>query len=151
MRSFRCRNLREVACQNVSRHRNCKQTHHVFHFNPRPSVVLLIAIFSISVTALLKLLQYVSTHKVPWIDTVASGRTKPFSFVNEDNSSGPCMEWTFRFPSLALAPAALLLWFLLDYIYAPKHHPKEPPVVPQSVPFIGHVIGLLRHGTRYES
>ena len=59
------------------------------------------------------------------------------------------MEWTFSFSSLALAPAALLVWFVLDYIYAPKHHPNEPPVVSQSVPFIGHMIGLLRHGTRY--
>ena len=40
-------------------------------------------------------------------------------------------------------------WYTLDSFYAPTQYPNEPPLVPQSVPYIGHILGLLRHGTRY--
>ena len=45
--------------------------------------------------------------------------------------------------------AVFLLWLVLDHLYAPKHLPGEPPVVSSSIPYIGHILGLLRHGTRY--
>ena len=47
---------------------------------------------------------------------------------------------------LAIVSAAL---YALDYFYVPKQLPNEPPLVDQSIPYIGHIIGLLRHGTRY--
>lgn len=51
--------------------------------------------------------------------------------------------------SFLAASAAAALWCLLDYFYAPRHHPDEPPVVRASIPYIGHLIGLLWYGTRY--
>ena len=30
-----------------------------------------------------------------------------------------------------------------------KHDPREPPVIPQSIPYVGHLLGLLRHGEKY--
>ena len=41
------------------------------------------------------------------------------------------------------------VWYLLDYLYAPKPLPNEPPSVSPSIPYIGHILGLLQHGTRY--
>lgn len=33
--------------------------------------------------------------------------------------------------------------------YKPKYDPKEPPVLPQKLPYIGHIIGLLLNGFSY--
>lgn len=51
--------------------------------------------------------------------------------------------------TLLFLAAAIGLWYVLDYLYAPRHSPGEPPVLSSSVPYVGHIIGLLRHGTRY--
>lgn len=40
-------------------------------------------------------------------------------------------------------------WYLLDYLYIPKHLPDEPPLLSSTVPYVGHILGLWRHGTRY--
>jgi len=29
------------------------------------------------------------------------------------------------------------------------YDPREPPLVPQRIPYIGHVIGMFRHGANY--
>ena len=50
---------------------------------------------------------------------------------------------------LLLAVSSTAAWYLLDSLYAPKKYPNEPPLVPQFIPYIGHILGLLRHGTRY--
>lgn len=53
--------------------------------------------------------------------------------------------------SFSTLTAALIaaIWCLLDWLYAPKHGPDEPPVLPPRIPYVGHIIGLLQHGTRY--
>lgn len=43
----------------------------------------------------------------------------------------------------------IVTWYVLDYLYAPKLLVNEPPLVPQSFPYVGHILGLLRYGTRY--
>ena len=47
--------------------------------------------------------------------------------------------------------AALIapICYLLDLLYAPKHLPNETPLLLPRIPYVGHIIGLLRHGTRY--
>lgn len=45
-----------------------------------------------------------------------------------------------------------LLCFLIVSLYhflGPKYDPQEPPVIPQTIPYIGHIIGLLRYGHGY--
>ena len=37
----------------------------------------------------------------------------------------------------------------LVYLFSPKYDPREPPVISSSVPYVGHIIGLLRYGQRY--
>ena len=44
-----------------------------------------------------------------------------------------------------------IVGYLLELYYIPKHAANEPPVVSSTIPYIGHVLGLLRHGTRYYS
>lgn len=48
-----------------------------------------------------------------------------------------------------VAAAVAAIWYLLDYLYTPKHHPDEPPLLSSHIPYIGHILGLFRHGTRY--
>ncbi|KAL8988911.1 MAG: hypothetical protein Q9177_002090, partial [Variospora cf. flavescens] len=36
-----------------------------------------------------------------------------------------------------------------NHFLGPAHDPKEPPVIPQKVPYVGHLIGLLQFGLRY--
>ncbi|KAL8656292.1 MAG: hypothetical protein Q9226_002711 [Calogaya cf. arnoldii] len=36
-----------------------------------------------------------------------------------------------------------------NYFFGPKYDPREPPVIHQKIPYIGHVIGLLQYGLRY--
>ena len=50
---------------------------------------------------------------------------------------------------VAFAAALSACWYGLDYLYIPKHHPDEPPQLSSNIPYIGHIIGLLRHGALY--
>lgn len=46
----------------------------------------------------------------------------------------------------------LLLSFVVYFAnqrFGPKYDPKEPPVLPQRLPYLGHLIGLWRHGLSY--
>lgn len=43
--------------------------------------------------------------------------------------------------------AVVALFFLSRF--TPRYDPREPPVLPQKVPFLGHVFGLLQHGLKY--
>ncbi|KAH8799368.1 cytochrome P450 [Xylogone sp. PMI_703] len=42
----------------------------------------------------------------------------------------------------------LLILSLIRYLSL-EHDPREPPLIPQSVPIIGHLLGLHRHGVEY--
>ena len=48
-----------------------------------------------------------------------------------------------------LAAAGFAAWYSVGYFYAPRLSPKEPPLLDHPIPYIGHILGLLRHGTRY--
>lgn len=60
-------------------------------------------------------------------------------------------------PFLANEPASLLvllgvliLTILAAYkMFGSSHDPQEPPLAPQSIPFIGHLIGLSRSKFNY--
>jgi hypothetical protein len=49
-------------------------------------------------------------------------------------------------PLVVLALAAICF---LNYYWMPKHDANEPPVVSSSIPYVGHIIGLWQHGSRY--
>lgn len=56
-------------------------------------------------------------------------------------------DWEMLLPLVGLALAGV--WYLLDYYFIPKHSTNEPPLVSSYIPYIGHIIGLLHHGSRY--
>ncbi|EGD95163.1 hypothetical protein TESG_02655 [Trichophyton tonsurans CBS 112818] len=49
---------------------------------------------------------------------------------------------------LIVAAFGTLYHFLLRYL-SPKYDPREPKLLPQSIPLVGHVIGMVRHGLGY--
>ena len=52
---------------------------------------------------------------------------------------------------LPLVGAVSLALYLLTRFLTLPHDSKEPPLIPSKIPVIGHVIGLLHHGTAYYS
>jgi hypothetical protein len=34
-------------------------------------------------------------------------------------------------------------------LFGIKHDPREPPIISHPIPYIGHVIGMFRHGAKY--
>lgn len=50
---------------------------------------------------------------------------------------------------MLLLAAVLAVIFVLDRLLTPQRFSNEPPVVSQSIPYIGHIFGLLRHGSMY--
>jgi hypothetical protein len=52
--------------------------------------------------------------------------------------------WTVVSTFLALA-------ICIAYFRPRKLEGREPPVIPPKIPFIGHLVGLLRNGFRYYS
>jgi hypothetical protein len=43
----------------------------------------------------------------------------------------------------------LVLAYTLDFTLGLFDDPREPPRIPSKIPVLGHVFGLLRHGTGY--
>ena len=37
------------------------------------------------------------------------------------------------------------------YLFGPEYDAREPPVIPHMIPYIGHILGLIRYGGRYFS
>lgn len=50
---------------------------------------------------------------------------------------------------LLLLAAIIALSFVLDRLFTRQKFSNEPPVVSQSIPYIGHILGLLQHGYKY--
>ncbi|MCJ1385428.1 hypothetical protein MMC17_008551 [Xylographa soralifera] len=52
-------------------------------------------------------------------------------------------------PTLFLLFSTAVLIFLLNHFKGFKYDPKEPPLIPQKVPYIGHLFELIRNGNKY--
>lgn len=50
---------------------------------------------------------------------------------------------------LVVLAIAVVGWFGWQKLNTFSHHGEEPPLIPSKIPWIGHLIGLLRHGSRY--
>ena len=51
----------------------------------------------------------------------------------------------------ALVIIVASIYFLADNFLGTQHDSKEPPLIPQPFPYIGHLFGLLRNGPKYYS
>ncbi|KAL8983471.1 MAG: hypothetical protein Q9205_002302 [Flavoplaca limonia] len=57
---------------------------------------------------------------------------------------------TENFGTVAISVTVVAtLLITTNYFFGPKYDSREPPVIHQKVPYIGHVIGLLQYGLRY--
>lgn len=43
----------------------------------------------------------------------------------------------------------VIVYISLVYLFSPKYDPREPPVISSLIPYVGHILGLLRYGQRY--
>ena len=59
------------------------------------------------------------------------------------------MDGLLNITTLLVFAGVAAIWFGIGYFFAPKQYPSEPPVVPQTFPYFGHVIGLFWHGLPY--
>lgn len=54
------------------------------------------------------------------------------------------------FPLAAAAVAAVILAIVINTLATPKRaDPREPPLLKPTIPFIGYIIGLIRHQADY--
>ncbi|CAO1603593.1 hypothetical protein XANCAGTX0491_007175 [Xanthoria calcicola] len=57
---------------------------------------------------------------------------------------------TEKFGTVAITVTVVAtLLVTANYFLGPKYDPREPPVIHQKIPYLGHVIGLLQYGLRY--
>lgn len=47
------------------------------------------------------------------------------------------------------ALAVIVAFALLNRLLTPRIDPREPPVVKPSIPWVGHIIGIIRHQADY--
>ncbi len=50
---------------------------------------------------------------------------------------------------LVLLASLAAVYVIAACVVSLKHHTREPPLLPHSVPFFGHLIGMIRHGPHY--
>ena len=50
---------------------------------------------------------------------------------------------------VAILLLVVLVYISLVYLFSPKYDPREPPVISSLIPYVGHILGLLRYGQRY--
>ncbi|KAF6218762.1 hypothetical protein HO133_005305 [Letharia lupina] len=43
----------------------------------------------------------------------------------------------------------VVVYVSLVYLFSPTYDPREPPVISSLIPYVGHILGLLRYGQRY--
>lgn len=48
--------------------------------------------------------------------------------------------------ALLVIAAAIALATALDHLLSYKFDPREPPLVKPTIPYIGHILGLIQHG-----
>lgn len=59
------------------------------------------------------------------------------------------MEYSFSSSAIVVLVACSSILYLVKRYLELEHDPKEPPLMPQKIPYIGHVLGLIQHGLRY--
>ncbi len=71
------------------------------------------------------------------------GKYHRFMPQNLPGLSPDASSWTV----VALVLAGVLCFFMR--LRLPKHDPQEPVLIPQAIPYIGHVLGIIKHGFGY--
>ena len=51
--------------------------------------------------------------------------------------------------AISLLASIVVVAIALEHFMGFKLDPKEPPLIPQRIPYVGHLISILRHGARF--
>ncbi len=51
--------------------------------------------------------------------------------------------------TLVLAAVCIGAYYALAHFLGMKQDPREPPLLPTTIPYVGHAIGLMRHKYNY--
>lgn len=51
--------------------------------------------------------------------------------------------------SALLLVVVIIGYISLVYLFSPKYDLREPPVLPHWIPYVGHILGLIRNGPLY--
>lgn len=90
----------------------------------------------------------------PRQDTIPGRSSQPQSLLSGIAPTGALREglnWLpTSFPLAAAAVAAVILAIFINTLATPKRaDPREPPLLTPTIPFIGHIIGLIRYQADY--
>ena len=66
--------------------------------------------------------------------------------IKERRTMESRLDLDFTMPLLLIASC---LYAFLHYLLHKKQDPLEPPTIPQHIPYVGHLLSLIRHGTGY--
>ncbi len=50
--------------------------------------------------------------------------------------------------SLLVAAGSFLVYILHRYLSI-DYDPREPPIIKSRIPYVGHILGIIRYGTKY--
>lgn len=50
---------------------------------------------------------------------------------------------------IVVVAIALACWLLLEKFVNVPHNAQEPALIPQPIPYVGHLLGMLRDGSQY--
>lgn len=59
------------------------------------------------------------------------------------------MDLSVAFTTVMALLAAVVGYISIIYLLSPKYDPREPPVLSHFIPYVGHIIGMIRYGTSY--
>jgi len=59
------------------------------------------------------------------------------------------MDFTVASTSVVLLTVVVVGYVSLVHLFSPKYDPREPPVLPHLIPYVGHILGLIRNGPLY--
>lgn len=50
---------------------------------------------------------------------------------------------------IVVVAIAVACYLLLEKFINIPHHAQEPSLIPQPIPYVGHLLGMLRDGSQY--
>lgn len=63
--------------------------------------------------------------------------------------SSHAMEFNLSLMIVVTLGIGTSMFMILAFFLSVKQDPREPPYIPQTIPWVGHLIQVIRKGTRY--
>ena len=59
------------------------------------------------------------------------------------------MEYSAASTTVIILLSVVLGYASIVYFFSPKYDAREPQVLSHYIPYVGHILGLIRHGQHY--